>query len=141
MNILFINDGSFYSGLVTELLCFNGYAVYEETYTANLYHVLQKKQVDVVLCYVPLVAVESLALLTELRASERSRPLLTITTHSVGSAVRQHIQALTPFCLTIPFAAEMLFQMFTQATGIKKRTVSFRASGPSLHQLLVPGVG
>jgi DNA-binding NtrC family response regulator len=141
MNLLFINDGSFYSGLVCELLCFNGYTVYEETYTANLHNVLQKKQVDIVLCYVPLAAVRSLALLTELRTSERSRPLLAITTYPVGSEVRQHIQALTPFCLTIPFAAEMLFQMITQATGIKKRTVSFRASGPSLHQHLVRGVG
>src|SRR5687768_6010292 len=97
-----------------------GCTVYEETYTANLHNVLQTKQVDVVLCYVPLAAVDSLALLTELHASERSLPLLIITTHSVGSEVRQHIQALTLFCLTIPFTAEMLFQMFTQATGIKK---------------------
>lgn len=140
MKILFINDGSFYSGLVTELLCFNGYTVYDATYASNIQNDWKAKRVDLILCYVPFPTGESLAVMSQLGAHEVCVPLLVISTYSANTEVWQDILALTSFCLTIPFDAELLFRMITEATGIKKRTVSFRASGTARYQNLASAV-
>lgn len=126
MNLLFINDGSFYAGLVTELLCFNGYIVFEATDAEGVWAALRQKRVDVILCYVPHVVSESLALLAEVRGYDLALPLIAITPYSRSSHGRQQIHALTAHCLKLPFTVEALLQMIGDATGIRQRNITYR---------------
>ena len=139
MNILFVNNGSFYSGLLTEFLCFNGYTVYEASSADRAHEILRHKRVDVILCYVPLDVTESFALLTEVRQHDRSLPIVALMTHS-QSRQEQQICTLTPYCLIMPFKAEMLLNMIVEATGIKKTTISFRDSSGSMRASTAAGV-
>jgi DNA-binding NtrC family response regulator len=139
MNVLFVNNGSFYSGLLTEFLCFNGYTIYEAGSIERVRDTLRQKRIDLVLCYVSLDVSESLMLLAEVREFDPSLPIISLMTNSDGNQ-EQHIHALTPHCLIMPFKAEMLLHLIVDVTGIKKRQVSVRASNGSLNLNRAAGV-